>query len=59
VNRKYCGTPPVRNICITGVRTDISNEIFAISFRTRIIETELNKEEKVVKKRKTPILPLQ
>ena len=34
------------------MRTDISNENFAICFRTRIMETELNKEEKVVKTEK-------
>jgi hypothetical protein len=59
VNRKYCGTPAVSNICKTGVRTDVSNEILAICFRTGVMETELNKEENVVKNRKGPILLLQ
>ena len=41
MNRKYRGIHPVRNICKTGVRTDMTNKIFASCIRTRLMEIEL------------------
>jgi len=45
-----------KSTCKTGTRTDIENEIFTTGFRTRKMETELNKEKQVVQSRNTNLL---
>ena len=49
-------THSVKSRYKTGARTYISNEIFDIDFRTRIMTTELNKGKQVVQMRNTSLL---
>ena len=49
-------TRPGKSNCKTGAWTDISNEIFAIGFVTRIMATELNKKKEMFQSRNTSLL---